>query len=113
MSERQLETESLTKAIYHLELSRQFMEDFKRTCKQEAKAQANTWLNKLSFVKQDVYCSLTEKSRELFQEEINKGDVLFTTAISEKWIRMTQEQRELFELAADGILRNELIIEQA
>ena len=109
---RQLETESLTKALYHLSLAKEYLEDFKRTCRMEARRQAGLWVGKLDFTQQDIYSALTPRSRELYHEELKSGDLLFTQSISEKWIRMTSEQRDTLEMAADGILLGQFTIEK-
>ena len=105
MEERKIQTESLTKSVYYLFLSIQFMEDFKRSCRQEAKYNAGRWVDRLLALKNDVYNSLTPESRERFLEEITANpDPLFSQSISELWIQMSNEQRELLERLANGVL---------
>ena len=105
MEERQIKTESLTKGVYYLFLSIQFIEDFKRSCRQEARYNAGRWVDRLLALKNDIYSYLTPESRERFIEEISANpDPLFSQSISELWIRMLPEQRELLERVALGIL---------
>lgn len=105
------ESSSLTKALYYTELARIYMEDFKRECKLEAKHQASSWVNKLTFVKQDVYSALTPLSRELYHKELGDGaDVLFLPSISEKLLKLNQDQRDFVERTCDFLLSGEEII---
>ncbi len=109
MTDKKLETESITKAIYHLGISKQFFEAFRDSCRLDAKRQAGLWVGKVDFVLSDVYAALTPKARELYHEEIKNGDVLFLPSLSEKLLRMTPEQREFVELMCVQVLRGEKI----
>lgn len=100
---------ALTKGIYHLTISRQYFESFKNDCKKEAKKDANWWLHNLTMVENSVVRSMTPESRELYQEEIKEGDVLFFPNISEMILRMTPEQRDTVERICDALLKGEMI----
>mgnify|MGYP000039933339 CR=1 FL=1 len=110
MSDRNITTESLTKACYHLKLSKEYMDDFYRGCRQEAKNRASGWVNRLNFVITDVRAALTPEARERFDQEITTGDILFTQSISEKWIQLTPQQRELLETMAEAMIKGEEIV---
>lgn len=111
IDKRQLETESLTKGLYHLTIAKEHFDDFRRSTEMDSKRRTGLWVGKLDFLQSDVYSVITPKSRELYHEELKSGDVLFGPAIADKWIRMNQEQRDTLEMAADGILSGEFIIE--
>lgn len=107
MSERKIETESLTKATYHIGLAKIFMEDFHRSCRMEARRQASMWGGKLNFLMTDIRSSITSESRERLDEELIHGDLLFTVSISEKWIQLSPEQREFIEKISEAFIRGE------
>lgn len=107
------EINSLTKALWYGELCKQFLEDFKRSCQMDMKNQANNWLNKVTFIQKDIYSFMPKESRELFLEEFkgSNADPLFMESISEKVLRMDSQQRAFAELALDGILKGEIVIQ--
>lgn len=108
------EINSLTKAMWHLQLSQQYFEDFKRTCQMDMKNQANNWLNKISFVCKDVYSFMPKESRKLYLEEFksSNADPLFMESVAEKILRMNPQQRAYAELALEGILKGDLVVEE-
>lgn len=102
---------SFTRFMYYLELSRQFLEDYKRTCKLDVKNDVNGWLNKINFVKKDAYSLMNEDCRELYIQELSENaDPLFSANISEMWMKMTEQQRMFFELAGEGILNGDIVV---
>lgn len=112
LDNRTIERESLTSAVYHLRLGIEYLEDFKRDCKQEAKYDAGRWVEMAKKTLNSIYNAMTPESRERFKNELGEGaDVLFFPAISNKLLTMTPEQRETLEMAADGILSGKFVIE--
>lgn len=109
MTDRKIDAENLTKAIYYAGIAKKFFEGFRDECKQDAKRQANLWVNKIEFILSDVYSALTPAARELYLDELKNGDVLFLPSMSEKLLRMSPEQREFVELMCVQILRGEKI----
>ena len=104
------EIESLTRGCYLLKTSLEYFDDYKRDCSLSEKNKASLWSGKLKYVLSDVRSSLTEPARERFDEEItNSKDPIFLEAIGLKLLQLTQEQRELLELVADGLIRGEKI----
>jgi len=99
----------LTKGIYHLNIALEYFTVFKVECKQEAKYQAGTWIKRIEWLNNDIYSALTPEAKQLFNEEIKKGDLLFHENLSENILRMNPEQRELIEKIAEGILKGEII----
>jgi len=104
------ERESLTRGIYYLHYAIQFLEDYKRDCRQEAKYSASQWVNKLKFVLSDVFFHLTPAAKERFREEISQSnDPLFLPAITEKILQLGSDRRELLEEILTGLLTGEEI----
>lgn len=110
MTERRIETESLTKSIYYLKMTIEYMEDFKRSCKHEAKQDAGRWADGLNKVLNSVYCSLTPESRERFKSEIAFGDVFYFPEMSNLLLQMTPDQRSFMETVAKTVLSGEKIV---
>ncbi len=90
-------SEALTKGCYHIAIAKQYLEGFRGDCKQEGKRQADLWVNKADFLLRDVFSRLTPKGRELFEQEILRGDILFFENISEMILRLSPDQREALE----------------
>jgi hypothetical protein len=109
MTERKVETESLTKGVYYLKCAIEFVEDFKRSCLVQARGDAMVWVNKLNWVLNDIYSALTPESRERFKKEIAYGDVFYFPEMSQKLLQMTPAQREMMEMIAGEILKGEEI----
>ena len=110
---RTIERESLTSAVYHLRLGIEYLEDFKRDCKQEAKYDAGRWVEMTRKALHSIYNAMTPESRERYKNELGAdADVLFFPAISNKILLMNQAQRDTLEMAADGILSGEFVIEK-
>ncbi len=107
MSERKIETESLTKACYHIGIAKVFMEDFHRDSRMEAKNQSRLWVGKLNFLMTDIRSSITPEARQRWDEELVHGDLIFTLSISEKWIQLSPRQREVIENIAEAFIRGE------
>jgi hypothetical protein len=99
----------LTKACYHLNIARQYLELFRIECKQGAKNQAGTWVNKAVFLENDIMNALTAKSRDQYRDEIMKGDPLVFDSIFEKLLAMSLEQRETMEYVCSEVLKGETI----
>lgn len=104
-----LDKQSLTKALFHVAIAKQYFESFKVTCKQSGKQQAATWLNKINFLESDVYSSMTPESRDKFLKEIRGTDVLTYEEVFRLTLMMTQEERELFERLGTAITKGEII----
>lgn len=108
-NERKIETESLTKAIYYLKCCIGYVEDFQRSCKQQAKKDAGDWVTLLNRTLNLIYRSLTPESRERFKQEIAFGDVFYFPEMSQLLLQMTTEQREMMETMAKAMLNGERI----
>lgn len=104
-----LESELITKACYHIAIAKQYLEGFKLETRQQAKYQASLWVRQVEQVEKSIYLSLTPESKILFNKEILEGDLLFLPNMSELILKMNNEQRELIERLAEGILKGEII----
>lgn len=102
-------SQSLTKGAYHINIAKQYLEAFSVECRQSAKNMANAWVQKLAWLENDIYRSLTPEGQQLFKEEIKNGDTLFFEGLSENLLRMTPDQRELMERISEALLKGEMI----
>jgi hypothetical protein len=98
-------SKSLTAAAYHLKCATDYLLDFKRCCESQAKNRAHQWVNKSEYLVRDIYQSIPEDSRKVFEQELLTGDPLFYGAITETLMRMTPEQREQVEVFANQMLK--------
>lgn len=105
-------SKSLTEGSYFLNIAIQYFKNFAVECKSKynhniqkgISPKADAWLNKLNFVENDVFCSITEKSRERFRSEIKNGDNLYFQDILVKLAALSIENRELIEKIVDRII---------
>lgn len=102
-------SEALTKGCYHIAIAKQYFEGFRGDCKKEGKRQADLWVNKTDFLLKDVYSRLTPKGRELYEQEILRGDTLFFENISEMILRLNPDQREALEQLLTAMMKGETI----
>jgi hypothetical protein len=98
---------SLTAAAYHLRYGYDYLLDFKRESYGHGKRQADNWATRSQVLLRDIFDALTPESKEIFERELLKGDVLFYSAITEKLMQMNEHQREKMEYLADEILKGE------
>jgi predicted transcriptional regulator len=100
-------SKSLTQGSYFLNIALKYFENFEFECMHEAKRKAKVWTSKMRWIENDVMCSITDKSREKFREEIKNGDTLFFQAINEKFITLSPVNRELVEKIIDRLISDE------
>lgn len=100
-------SKSLTQGSYFLNIALKYFENFEIECLHEAKRKAKVWTSKIRWIENDIMCSITDKSREKFREEIKNGDTLFFQAINEKFITLTPVNRELVEKIIDRLISDE------
>lgn len=74
-----------------------------------AKGDAGKWLDKGTWLMKDIYSVMTPESKEIFKREVQKGDIMFHPAISEKLMKMDESQREFVETVCDMLLKGEKI----
>lgn len=96
--------QSLTQAIYNLKLAIEYMDDYKRDCRQFEKHQAGMWSEKLKQVQVSIYNALTPDSRELFKREIEGGDIFVYPAIATKLMQLAPDKRDEVESMIDVLL---------
>ena len=100
-------SKSLTQGSYFLNIALKYFENFEFECMHEAKRKAKVWTSKIRWIENDVMCSITEKSRNKFREEIKNGDTLFFQAINEKFITLSPANREMVEKIIDRLISDE------
>ncbi len=100
-------SKSLTKASYHISIAKHYLEGFKLDCKQAGKQQAGSWVNKITFLENDILNALTPESREKFRQEIKQGDTLFFDSVFDWMLALTPEQREVIEEVVKRVAKGE------
>jgi len=105
-------SQEITRALHSISVAKLYLEDFINEYPSLTR-KANQWINKLSFVSHDCLSVLTQESREIYRQQIEKGDPLLFEHVFQLLAKMTPSQRSLIEKAAEALLKDELeIVEQ-
>jgi uncharacterized protein len=97
----------LTKALFHLNLSKTYLEAFHIECKQQAKQNVNSWVRKVTSCLNDIYCSLTPNSREAYMNQLVKKDPLFLPQLTCLALQMNDDNRDKLEDYAIKLLKEQ------
>jgi hypothetical protein len=103
------ESLSLHRALFSISTAKVYLEDMIVDFP-EMKPKINQWINRLSFVSNDAVCSMTPNGREIYRQEITKGDPLQFEHMFQLMAQMDKYQRIMIEKAAEALLKGELII---
>lgn len=99
----------LAKGLYHIQIAKDYYEMLRLDARYSAKGFLNNWLNKLSFLTNDVLTRLTNDNAEWFRNEVVKGDNIFFDALSEKLMHLNPQQKEQIELIVNAMVKGEEI----
>jgi hypothetical protein len=99
----------LAKGLYHIQIAKEYYEMLRLDAKYSAKDFLNNWLNKLSFLTNDVLTRLTKENADWFRNEVIKGDNIFFDAVAEKLIHLNPQQKQQIELIINGMIAGEEI----
>ena len=107
MKEVNFNEHPLTKALFHLNLSKTYLEGFKVECKLEAKNNVGNWVRKVSSCLNDIYCSLTPSSREAYMNQLVSKDPLFLPNLTALALQMNEDNRDKLEDFATKLLKEQ------
>ena len=96
-------------ALFSIETSKLYLEDM-RIDFPGMQRRIDSWIGKLSFVKDDALCCMTPNGREIYRREIKNGDPLAFEHLFRLYAEMSPEQRDLLEKVAETLLKGELQI---
>lgn len=100
---------SLTKAVFHLALSKQYLDDWRRDCSSQDRHLAGQWISKTECTLNNIYTAMTPESREQYLAEVKSADILIYDEIFRLLLMMDSTQRELMETVANGIVKGEIV----
>lgn len=98
---------SMLNGIFHLAISKQYLESFRASCRETAKNQAQSWINKLSFTQRDIYSALTKESREHFEREIHQCDLIQYEYVFETLLKLDPKQRDKLESYVEELINEQ------
>lgn len=102
-------SQEITRALHSISVAKLYLEDFINEYP-AYKTRANSWINRLSFVSLDALSILTQESRDIYRQQIVKGDPLLFEHVFQLLAKMTPEQRSLIEKSAEALLKGEIEI---
>jgi len=97
----------LTKALFHLNLSKTYLEAFHIECKQQAKNNVNGWVRKVKSCLNDIYTSLTPSSRDAYMNQLVAKDPLFLPNLTALALQMNEDNRDKLEDYAIKLLKEQ------
>ena len=100
---------NILKACYHLRLAMDYLEVTAIELKAEPKYLLKNKIKKIEVVLKDFKHNMSQESAEIFEKEVEKGDVLFFSQMGELLINLSQPERETIELIATAMVNGEQI----
>jgi hypothetical protein len=101
------DTFSLAKGLHHMNIAKQYFEDFKMSCKGDIKNTVNGYVNKCNWVLNDIYDRLGETTRKVYREEMS--DSLSLDSISDKLMILDNAQRLEIEDILEAITKGKKV----
>jgi hypothetical protein len=101
------DTFSLAKGLHHMNIAKQYFENFKISCKGDIKNVVNGYVNKCNWVLNDIYDRLGERTRKVYREEMS--DSLSLDSISDKLMILDNAQRLEVEDILDAITKGKKV----
>jgi hypothetical protein len=101
------DTFSLAKGLHHMNIAKQYFENFKISCKGDIKNVVNGYVNKCNWVLNDIYDRLGERTRKVYREEMS--DSLSLDSISDKLMILDNAQRLEIEDMLDAITKGKKV----
>jgi len=101
------DTFSLAKALHHINIAKQYFEDFRMGCKGELKNSVNGYINKCDFILNNIFDRLGEQTRKIYKEEMS--DSLGLDSINDKLMILDNAQRLELEDMLDAITKGKKV----
>jgi hypothetical protein len=101
------DTFSLAKGLHHINIAKQYFEDFKMGCKGDMKNTVNGYINKCNWILNDIYDRLGEQTRKVYKEELS--DSLGLDSINDKLMILDNAQRLELEDMLDAITKGKKV----
>lgn len=97
----------LLRALFHINLSKEYLDAHRLECRLQAKNSANSWVVKAKSLLNDIYTNLNEKSRENYMEQIKGKDPLFLPNLTALALQMNEDNRDKLEDYATKLLKEQ------
>jgi predicted DNA-binding protein YlxM (UPF0122 family) len=101
------DTFSLAKGLHHINIAKQYFEDFKMGCVGEIKNTVNNYINKCEWILNNIYDKLGEQTRKVYKEEMS--DSLSLDSINDKLMILDNAQRLELEDMLDAIIKGKKV----
>lgn len=104
---KEKDTFSLAKALHHINIAKQYFEDFKIGCTGEIKHAVNGYINKCEFILNNIFDRLGEETRKVYKEEMS--DSLGLDSINDKLMVLDNTQRLEIEDMLEAIIKGKKV----
>ena len=101
------DTFSLAKGLHHINIAKQYFEDFRMGCTGDLKNTVNGYINKCDFILNNIFDKLGEQTRKVYKEELS--DSLSIDAINDKLMILDNAQRLEIEDMLDAITKGKKV----
>jgi hypothetical protein len=101
------DTFSLAKGLHHINIAKQYFEDFRMDCTGDIKNTVNGYINKCDWILNNIYDKLGEETRKVYKEELS--DSLGLDAINDKLMILDNAQRLEIEDMLDAITKGKKV----
>jgi hypothetical protein len=101
------DTFSLAKGLHHINIAKQYFEDFKMGCVGDMKNTVNSYINKCDWVLNNIFDKLGEQTRKVYKEELS--DSLSLESINDKLMILDNVQRLEIEDMLDAITKGKKV----
>lgn len=101
------DTFSLAKGLHHINIAKQYFEDFKINRNGGIKNAVNSYINKCEWILNDIFDRLGEHTRKVYKEELS--DSLSLESINDKLMILDTAQRLEIEDMLDAIIKNKKV----
>ena len=101
------DTFSLAKGLHHINIAKQYFEDFRMGCTGDIKNTVNGYINKCDWILNNIFDKLGEQTRKVYKEELS--DSLSIDAINDKLMILDNAQRLEIEDMLDAITKGKKV----
>ncbi len=103
------QTYDLAKALHYVSIAGKYFEMIAVGYEKGAKQLMGLYSNKMKWVINDIYDRLSDDSRKFYKESLIKGDTVFLDAISNKFLHLSEEEKNVVEAIVDNIIKQKEI----
>lgn len=101
------DTYSLAKGLHHINIAKQYFEDFKLGCTGDTKNTFTGYINKCDYILNNIFDKLSERNRKIYREEMS--DSLSIESINDKLMALDNNQRLELEDMLEAIIKGKKV----